>query len=251
MGYAMNDLHALDLALFAIGTFAAAFVTGLAGFAFAMVAAAMWLHFLAPSQATPLIVAFGLIVQAVSVWKLRRAIKIKRILPFVIGSAIGVPLGATVLQWTPAANMRMAIGGLLIAFSLYNWLRPESAAASRAGSVADGAVGIVNGIIGGATGLAGIAAVVWCNLRGWAPAEQRAVFQPVGVATFIMIALWLGGTGMIGADTAGLFLLGLPALALGTWAGLKSFGRLNDASFRRVVLSLLLLSGVSLLFRIG
>ena len=117
--------------------------------------------------------------------------------------------------------------------------------------VADGAVGIVNGIIGGATGLAGIAAVVWCNLRGWAPAEQRAVFQPVGVATFVMIALWLGGTGMIRADAAGLFLLGLPALALGTWAGLKSFGRLNDASFRRIVLSLLLLSGVSLLFRIG
>ena len=172
-------------------------------------------------------------------------------MPLVIGSAMGVPLGAAVLQWTPAANMRMAIGGLLIAFSLYNWLRPESAAASRAGLVADGTAGIVNGLIGGATGLAGIAAVVWCNLRGWAPAEQRAVFQPVGVATFVMIALWLGGTGMIGADTAGLFLLGLPALALGTWAGLKSFGRLNDASFRRVVLSLLLLSGASLLLRIG
>jgi len=251
MGYAMDDLHALDLALFAAGTFAAAFITGLAGFAFAIVAAAVWLHFLAPSQAAPLIVAFGLIVQAVSVGKLRREIKIKRIMPLVIGSAMGVPLGAAVLQWTPAANMRMAIGGLLIAFSLYNWLRPESAAASRAGLVADGTAGIVNGIIGGATGLAGIAAVVWCNLRGWAPAEQRAVFQPVGVATFVMIALWLGGTGMIGADTAGLFLLGLPALALGTWAGLKSFGRLNDASFRRVVLSLLLLSGASLLLRIG
>jgi hypothetical protein len=99
------------------------------------------------------------------------------------------------------------------------------------------------------TGFAGIAAVVWCNLRGWPPAEQRAVFQPVGIAIFIMIALWLGGTGMIEAETAALFLLGLPALALNTWAGLKSFGRLNDASFRRVVLGLLLLSGVSLLFR--
>src|SRR3954451_21478628 len=78
MGYAMDDLHALDLALFAIGTFAAAFVTGLAGFAFAMAAAAVWLHFLAPSQAAPLI-------------------------------------GGTFLQWTPAANMRMAIGRLLVA----------------------------------------------------------------------------------------------------------------------------------------
>jgi hypothetical protein len=251
MGYAMDGLQTVDLTLFAAGTFAAAFVTGLAGFAFGVVAAAVWLHFLAPTQVAPLIVAFALIVQGVSVWKLRRAVKLGRILPFVLGSAIGVPLGAELLRWTPAANMRMAVGGLLVAFSLYNWFRPNTAVASRAGVTADGVVGLSNGVIGGATGLAGIAAVVWCNLRGWPPAEQRAVFQPVGVATFVMIAMWLGGTGMIGAETAGLFFIGLPALALGTWAGLKSFGRLDEAAFRRIVLGLLLLSGASLLFRLG
>src|SRR5207244_12048731 len=64
MGYAMDQFHTLDLALFLAGAFAAAFVTGLAGFAFAIVAAAVWLHFMAPAQATPLIIAFGLIVRA-------------------------------------------------------------------------------------------------------------------------------------------------------------------------------------------
>ena len=251
MGYAMDGLQALDLALFSAGTFAAAFVTGLAGFAFGIVAAAIWLHFLAPAQVAPLIAAFALIVQGVSVWKLRRAVKFGRIWPFALGSAIGVPLGAELLRWAPAVQMRMAVGGLLIAFALYNWFRPQSTVAAEAGAMADGTVGVVNGVVGGATGLAGIAAVVWCNLRGWPPAEQRAVFQPVGVATFVMIALWLGGTGMIGSATAMLFLLGLPAVALGTWAGLKSFGRLDEAGFRRVVLGLLLLSGVSLLFRGG
>jgi uncharacterized membrane protein YfcA len=105
----------------------------------------------------------------------------------------------------------------------------------------------VNGVIGGATGLAGIVAVIWCSTRGWPPAEQRAVFQPSGVAVFLMTGVWLGGTGMIGADTLSLFLIGLPVLALGTWAGLKLFGRLDDNAFRRIVLALLLLSGLSLL----
>src|SRR5438105_15567248 len=59
---------------------------------------------------------------------------------------------------------------------------------------------VVNGVIGGATGLAGIAGVIWSSMRGWSPAEQRAVFQPAGVAVFAMTALWLGGTGMIGAE---------------------------------------------------
>src|SRR5262245_31694549 len=98
MGYAMDGLLSLDLALFAVGTFAAAFVTGLAGFAFGIVAAAVWLHFLPPAQVAPLIAAFALIVQGASVWKLRQAVKPARILPFIIGSAIGVPLGGLLLS---------------------------------------------------------------------------------------------------------------------------------------------------------
>ena len=41
---------------------------------------------------------------------------------------------------------------------------------------------------------------------------------------FAATALWLGGTGMIGRDVVGLFVIGLPALAIGAWAGLKLFG---------------------------
>jgi uncharacterized membrane protein YfcA len=73
------------------------------------------------------------------------------------------------------------------------------------------------------------------------------VFQPSGVAVFLMTGLWLGGTGMIGGDTLLLFLIGLPALAVGTWAGLKLFGKLDDQAFRRIILVLLLISGASLL----
>ncbi|HEY1431958.1 MAG TPA: sulfite exporter TauE/SafE family protein [Stellaceae bacterium] len=206
----------------------------------------MWLHFLAPTQAAALIVAFGLIVQGVSVWKLRGAIKWPRLVPFLIGGAIGVPIGGELLRWTAPGNLRIAVGAILVLFSLYNLIRPNLASAARAGAIADGAVGVVNGVIGGATGLAGIAAVIWCSLRGWPPAEQRAVFQPSGVVVFAITALWLGSKGMIGASTLTLFLIGLPVLAVGTWAGLKLFGKLDDQAFRRVVLVLLLISGLSL-----
>ena len=52
---------------------------------------------------------------------------------------------------------------------------------------------------------------------------------------------------MVGKGTIGLFLIGLPALAAGTWGGLKLFGRLDEVGFRRVVLGLVLASGMSLL----
>jgi uncharacterized membrane protein YfcA len=58
--------------------------------------------------------------------------------------------------------------------------------------------------------------------------------------------LWLGGTGSFDRPTLLLFLAGLPALLAGTWTGLRLYGRLDEAGFRKVVLALLLLAGVAL-----
>ena len=75
----------IELGLFVVATFAAAFVAGLAGFAFGLVAAAIWLQILTPLQTATLIVCYGLIVQGYAVWKMRRAIDWRRLLPFLIG----------------------------------------------------------------------------------------------------------------------------------------------------------------------
>src|ERR1700676_4999257 len=48
----MADVLSFDLAIFLGGTLAAAFVTGLAGFAFGMVAVSIWLYALTPLQAS-------------------------------------------------------------------------------------------------------------------------------------------------------------------------------------------------------
>ena len=246
----MTDLPIFDLILFASGTFAAALVTGVAGFAFGIVAAAVWLHFLSPAHATALIVAYGLIVQGISVWKLRRSIQLARLLPFLLGAVIGVPIGVELLHWTSPVMLRISIGIVLILFSLYNLTRPQLAPVT-AGKAADGMIGILNGVIGGATGLAGIVVTIWSTLRGWPRDEQRTVFQPIGVGVFLLTGIWLGGTGLVDAETLRLFVIGLPLLLAGTWAGLRLYARLDEAGFRKVVLGLLLVSGIGLVLRGG
>jgi uncharacterized protein len=138
------------------------------------------------------------------------------------------------------------VGVLLILFSLYNLARPKLPAVKQAGALLDGGVGVLNGILGRSTGLAGILVMIWSSLRGWPRDEQRAVFQPTGVATFLMIIIWMSGTETITTDMLRLFVIGLPTLIAGSWLGWKLYGRLDEVTFRKIVLGLLLASGVML-----
>jgi len=240
------EIATLDLAIFLIATFAAALVAGLAGFAFGIVAAAAWLHILAPVQVAALIVGYGLIVQGIAVWKLRDALRRDRLWPFLLGGLLGTPVGVALLAWTNPSHMRAGIGVLLALYSLYGLLKPAMKPIVGGGAPADVGVGMLNGVLGGATGLAGIIVTVWCGLRGWSKDTQRAVFQPIGVAVFAMTAAWLGIGAAVDAGTLRLFMVGLPILLVGTWLGLRLYGRLDEAGFRKIVLGLLLISGVAL-----
>jgi uncharacterized protein len=238
----------LELPIFIIATFAGAFVAGLSGFAFGLVAASLWLYILSPLQTATLIVAFGLIVQGYSVWKLRHALDWRKLWPFIVGAAIGVPVGVNLLTWANPHSVRIGVGIFLILYSLYAFFRPTLKPVMRGGRAADAGIGFLNGLLGGMTGLAGILVTIWSGLRGWPKDVQRTVFQPVAVSIFLMSALWLGAKGTVTPETIKFFVIGLPFLFAGTWLGLKLFGRLNEAAFKKIVLALLFASGVVLIF---
>ena len=73
------------------------------------------------------------------------------------------------------------------------------------------------------------------------------MFQPTGVATFLMSILVFFGVGLVTPDLVRLFLIGLPVLIAATALGWACYGKINEVSFRRIVLLLLLGSGIMLL----
>jgi uncharacterized membrane protein YfcA len=240
------DGISFETPLFLLAAFAGAFVAGLSGFAFGLVAASLWLYMLTPVQSATLIVAFGLLIQSYSVWKLRHALDWRSLWPFVVSAALGVPVGVSLLTWSDPRSIRLAIGLFLMLYSAYALFRPTlKLTTGRAG---DAVVGFLNGVLGGLTGLAGILVTIWCGLRGWPKDVQRTIFQPVAVAIFLMSALWLGVKGTVTVETMRLFAMGLPCVMAGTWLGLKLFGRIGEAAFRNIVLVLLFVSGATLMF---
>jgi hypothetical protein len=51
---------------------------------------------------------------------------------------------------------------------------------------------------------------------------------------------------VVTADTVRLYVLGLPALLAGLWVGFKLYGKLDEATFRKLILLMLLVSGLAL-----
>ena len=238
------------LALFLLAAFIGGFASGLAGFAMGFVVSGIWLHVITPVQTTTLIVGYGLWTQGYGVWKLRHSLSWRNVAPFIIGGTVGVPIGTMLLTYVDAAYLRSGVGLLLVLYGGYGLAQPGFTPV-KAGVVADGGVGFLNGLLCGLTGLPGFVITVWCQLRGWTKDVQRAVFQPVMLAAIVVTAISLSVTGAITADTVTLYLLGLPALLAGLWLGFKLYGKLDEAAFRKLLLLLLLISGLALIVAHG
>src|SRR5262249_60409100 len=136
-------------AVYLTATFAAALVTGVAGFAFGLVAAGVWLHILMPMQTATLIIAFGLVVQGISVWKLRHALRWSRLWPFLVGAAVGVPLGVAILDWARPDYVRLTVGVVLVLYSAYSLARPAVRPVQGGGATAGARRGLLTGVRSG------------------------------------------------------------------------------------------------------
>ena len=238
-------MDAVTLAFFLAAAFFGGLTSGVSGFAMGLVVSGVWLHIIAPDQNALLIVLCGLVTQGSGIWRVRHAMSWRTVLPFIVGGAIGVPIGTALLTMVDQGTVRITMGVLLVLYSLYGLLRP-AVGPVQGGLPADVGVGVANGLIGGLTGLGGIAITIWCQLRGGVKDAQRAVFQPVMFTTFVMTAISLAVAGAYTREAMQLYAFALPALCIGLWCGLKLYGKLDDVAFRRVILILLLASGISL-----
>lgn len=225
------------------GTVAAAFVSGLSGFAFGMVALTVWAWALDPRLLSPMIVFGSLISQLVALGAARRSLDWHRLLPFLIPGLVGVPIGATLLSIIDLQWFRGVTGVLLIIYGTGMLLAGDLPPLRVGGRLADGVIGLIGGIMGGLAGLSGAVPVLWCTLRRWDKDAQRATFQSFNLVMHVVTLASYAWRGILTAEVGWVFLLMLPAVLLPAWLGARAYHRISEAAFRKMVLALLLLSG--------
>ena len=239
-------MDGLTFTLFALAALAGGFVSGFSGFAMGLVVSGIWLHIITPMQTATLIAGYGLFTQGYGIFKLRHTLELRKAWPLILGTVVGIPIGVGILAYLNPAYLRCGVGVLLVLYTIYGLTRPMFAP-MKIGAGADIAIGVSNGLLGGLTGLGGVISTISCQWRGWPKDVQRAVFQPVMLAAFITISISQAVAGTITKETLTLYAFGLPFLVIGLWSGFKLFGKIDDETFRKTVLVLLLFAGLSLI----
>lgn len=236
-----------DLATVAIvvaGALVAGFTTGFAGFGTGLVASGFWFHVLPAAMVPPLVALASVAGQIVGVVTVRKAFDWARLMPFLIGGAVGIPLGVAALAAVSPFWLKMSAGAFLVAYSTYHLLaRHRRKIGTWGGRWADGAVGIGGGFLGGFAGLSAPLPVMWLQLRGGAPDRQRAVYQPFNLIVLTLASAGMALGGQITAPVLWVALFSLPATLAGAWIGARLYGAVSARTFQRLVLLLLLASG--------
>jgi uncharacterized membrane protein YfcA len=232
--------------LMVVGVFAGAVVSGFTGFAFSAVAGAVLLHMLPPAEAVPLMMICSVLVQSICLVSLRRHVQWRASLALAAGGLLGLPPALYVLLHADPALFRIGFGVFLAAYAGYMLLRPKlHAEAPAPGILQQAAIGFAGGLVGGVTAMPGAVPTIWCDLRGIGKDRQRGMVQPYITAMQLAALTLLFLQRSLPDALLDDLLLSAPPLAAGALLGLTLFGKVSDALFRRVLLSVLLLSGLT------
>ena len=233
------------------GAAAGGFVNGLAGFGTSLLALGFWLQILAPLQAVSIVVVVSVVSGLQGLWLVRRSISEQwpRLLRFLVPGLIGVPIGVATLVYVDARVLKLTIAGFMLLYGSFFALRRALPRFEHPTPLADGIVGFLGGILGGAASLSGALPTMWCALRPWPKSRTRAVLQPYN---FVILGLTLTVLALKGAYTwqvLKLIVIVLPVALVSAQIGITIFKRLNDTQFRRLLIWMMFLSGLGLALR--
>jgi len=231
----------------ALGAIAAGFVQGLSGFAFSLVAMSFWAWSVEPKLAAVLAVFGGLSGQILAALSVRRGFDFQRLLPFLIGGLVGIPLGTWLLPKLDIVLFKAVLGALLVVWCPFMLFARHLPKITMGGRAADSVIGLIGGVCGGLGGFSGALPTLWCTLRGMEKEAQRSIIQTFNLAMLGTTMASYVIAGMVTREMLPMFGIVLPAMLIPALLGARIYIGISEATFRNIVLSLLTASGVALL----
>ena len=228
--------------------FLAGFVQGLSGFGSVLLSLPLLVLFLDIREAIPLVNLMGVILTVVLIAQLRAHWEWGRIWPLLAGACPGIPVGVWLLKRMDPAHVQAVLGAVLVAYALYGLLckLPIGKWSGRWAYL----FGFLAGGLGGAISASGPPVIVYTSLQAWTKDQIKVTLQGFFVVSGLLIGVFHAAGGLTTRRVILLFLVTVPTLLAGTWAGSLLYGTFREEDYRRVMLVLLGALGVFTLARV-
>lgn len=237
------QLDPTALLLLVLAIVLGAFVRGFAGFGAALIFMPLASTVIEPRLAVAMIWVFDAPSAAFLVYRVRHLVRWREIALLAAGAALGLPIGATLLvrlddtllRWLICASILVATGLLA---SNWRWRGPTGRATTLA-------TGLVSGLFGGSTSLAGPPVVLfWLGQHGEA-ALARAGIVGFFAAMTVMSGITFTLSGILDRETIAAGLPLMPLYLVAIWLGARLFARRPSRHYRTVAFTICALAALA------
>ncbi len=223
----------------------ASFVQGISGFGQALVSMAI-LPFILPLRiVTPLVLLNGLAVTTMVFITKRKHFEMRGIITLLVSAALGIPFGIFILTYSNESILRKLLAALIALFSVYSLmgLLPAKPISSRWAYL----FGFLAGSLGAAFNINGPPVIVYAALQKWEKDRMIANLQAFFLSSAFLIGTGHALRGLYTADVLFMWVMLIPVIFIGTYAGNLINSRIDTERFTRIVFTLLIIVALMML----
>lgn len=244
-------LSLTGLVVACLAAVAAGVVKGAVGFGMPMLLISVLSAFLPPDIALaglilPTVVTNG--AQAFGHGARAALASVRRFRVFLLAGLVFLAISAQMVNWIPAATLLVLISLPVTGFAAMQ-LAGVTFALARQSVPIEVAAGALAGFVGGLSGVWGPPTVAYLTALNTQKAEQlrvQGVIYGLGAISLVVAHL---GSGVLRAETLPFSALLIAPALVGQWVGRAIHDRIDQETFRRATLVVLLLAGLNLLRR--
>jgi len=222
--------------------FTAAFVQGLTSFGLTLVAVPFLLRIMSLQEIIPIMVILSLLINTYMLIGSRKQLKFKKFKLLVLAGILFLPVGTFALKYLEANYLKLGFGILVSAFAFLLMLKKTfPIQREKTGYIV---TGMLSGFLNGSLSSSGPPVALFLSMQGTDKNTFRAnITLYFLILNVITIGLFVAN-GLLNLAMFGKALSLAPALLSGVFVGSKLFKVIGEAAFRKLVLVVLIASGV-------
>ena len=235
-----------DLLWWIVATLCAYFVKGLCGFANTLVFSTILSFGNNNINITPVELLLGYPTNAILAWKERKSINWGMSLPLAMLVLIGSIPGVLFLKNAHSEVVKVVLGVVIVVIGIEMLLRERQTGAGKQSKILLLTIGLISGILCGVYGIGALLSAYISRTTRDSHAFKGNICLVFFFENTFRVLLYIY-CGIITLETAKQSLMLVPVMLVGLFAGMASGKILNERVVKKIVIVMLIVSGVALI----